>query len=306
MLTGTVIISRRGFRGGEGRYDGPVLRARLVLPPEDRAEWRQPTKSLGGRLALGGLAALALAVPFTLLALLVLGHWHPLAQLDARIADDLNSYARVRPHLVDVLRILANVLDPWVFRSVVLGVSAWLWRRDARRLAIWAMTTTVIGGVLGTALKVVVSRARPALEQPVAHSSGYSFPSGHAVNSFLCTGVLILVFLPVLSRAGRWLAYVLGAAIVLLTGFDRVALGVHYVSDVVAGWIIALACLAGTAGAFEVWRREHGRPESTPSEGVDPDAADEMSDPHQGAPGTSPRRSRTSRDAAQFESRSRP
>jgi undecaprenyl-diphosphatase len=283
-----------------------VLRARLVLPPEERAEWRRPTKSLGGRLALGGLAALALAVPFTLLALLVLGHWHPLAQLDARVADDLNSYARVRPHLVDVLRILANVLDPWVFRAVVLGVSVWLWWRGARRLATWALTTTVIGGVLGTLLKVVVSRARPAFEQPVAHASGYSFPSGHAVNSFLCTGVLILVFLPVLSRAGRWLAYVLGAAVVLLTGFDRVALGVHYVSDVIAGWIVALACLAGTAGAFEIWRREHGRPASTPIEGVDPDAADEMSDPPQDAPGSSPRRSRSSRTAAQFESRSRP
>jgi undecaprenyl-diphosphatase len=186
-------------------------------------------------------------------------------------------------------------------------VAVWLWRRDARRLAIWAVTTMTIGGLLGALLKVVVSRARPAFEAPVAHSSGYSFPSGHAVNSFLCTGVLILVFLPVLSRAGRWLAYVLGAAIVLLTGFDRVALGVHYVSDVVAGWIVALACLVGTAGAFEIWRRDQGRPgSSAPSEGVDPEAADEMSNPPQDPPGSSPRRSRTPRDAAQTESRSRP
>jgi undecaprenyl-diphosphatase len=184
----------------------------------------------------------------------------------------------------------------------VLGVSVWLWSRGARRLATWAVTTAIIGGVLGGVVKVIVSRTRPAFEQPVAHASGYSFPSGHALNSFLCTGVLILVFLPVLSRSGRSLAYVLGAAIVLLTGFDRVALGVHYVSDVVAGWIVALACLAGTAGAFEIWRREHGRPASTPSEGVDPDAADEMADP----PQDKHRPVRSSRDEAQFESRSRP
>jgi undecaprenyl-diphosphatase len=278
----------------------------LVLPPEERAEPSQPTRSLSGRLALGGLAALAVAVPFTLLALLVLGKWGPLAQLDARVADDLNSYARVRPHLVDALRILANVFDPWVFRAAVLVVSVWLWRRDARRLATWAMSTMVIGGLLGALLKVVVSRARPAFEQPVAHASGYSFPSGHALNSFLCTGVLVLVFLPVLSRAGRWLAYILGASIVLLTGFDRVALGVHYVSDVLAGWIVALACLAGTAGAFEVWRREHGRPASTPSEGVDPDAADEMSDPPRDNPGRPHFPIRSSRNAAHSESRSRP
>jgi len=255
-----------------------MLRRTLILPAEERAEWREPTRSLGGRLALGGLAALAVAIPCTLLALLVLSKWPPLASLDARVANDLNSYALHRPRLVDVLRTFAVVFDPWVFRVLVIAVAVWLWARGARRLAAWAVTTMAIGGVLGGLLKVVVARTRPAFEQPVAHIGGYSFPSGHAVNSFLCTGVLILVFLPVLSRAGRWLAYVLGAAVVLLVGFDRVALGVHYVSDVLAGWIVALACLAGTAGAFEVWRREHGhRPSSGPSEGVDPDAADEMS-----------------------------
>jgi membrane-associated phospholipid phosphatase len=261
---------------GKG-YDRPVLRARLILPPEERAESREPTRTLAGRLALGGLAALAVAVPFTLLALLVVSKWHPLASLDVRVADDLNSYALNRPHLVDVLRTLGVVLDPWVFRAIVIAVAGWLWQRGARRLALWALTTTIIGGVLGALLKLIVTRARPAFDEPVAHANGYSFPSGHALNSFLVTGVLILVFLPVLSRAGRWLAYAIGAAIVLLTGFDRVALGVHYVSDVVAGWIVALACLAGTAGAFEIWRREHGRPSSTPAEGVDPDAADEIS-----------------------------
>jgi membrane-associated phospholipid phosphatase len=250
---------------------------------------------------MGGLAALAVAVPFTLLALLVLGKWAPLARLDARVADNLHSYALGRPHLVDALRTLAIVLDPWVFRVVVIAVATWLWQRGARRLAIWALTTMAIGGVLGILLKVLVTRARPSFDDPVAHASGYSFPSGHAVNSFLCMGVLILVFLPVLSRAGRWLAYLLGSAIVLLTGFDRVALGVHYVSDVVAGWVVALACIVGTAGAFEVWRREHGRPASGPSKGVDPDAADEMSDHLPDAP--DPPDSQEPRDAARPESR---
>jgi membrane-associated phospholipid phosphatase len=258
-------------------YERKMLRRLFILAPEERHDLQRSTRSLSGRLVLGGLAALAVAIPFTLLALLVLSKWGPLASLDARVADDLNSYARARPHLVDVLRVLQVVLDPWVFRLLVLGVAVWLWLRGARRLAAWGITTTVMGGALGVLLKGVVSRARPAFDQPVAHASGYSFPSGHALNSFLGTGVLILVFLPVLSRAGRSLAYVLGAVIVLLTGFDRVALGVHYVSDVVAGWIIALACLAGTAGAFEVWRREHGHAASSPTEGVDPDAADEMS-----------------------------
>ena len=149
-------------------------------------------------------------------------------------------------HALDVLAI---GLDPWVFRAAVLAVAVWLWRRGAQPgWPIWATVTMVIGGVLGVVLKLIVARARPALPHPVAHASGYSFPSGHALNSFLCVGILILVFLPVLRPAGKAVAYTVGAALVLLTGYDRVALGVHYVSDVLAGWGAALAVIAGTAG----------------------------------------------------------
>jgi hypothetical protein len=49
---------RGGVQAGRKGYDGSVLRRRLVLPPEEWAELRQSTRSLGGRLALGGLAAL--------------------------------------------------------------------------------------------------------------------------------------------------------------------------------------------------------------------------------------------------------
>jgi undecaprenyl-diphosphatase len=136
-----------------------------------------------------------------------------------------------------------------------------------------------IGGVLGVVLKLIVERSRPAFPEPVATAGGYSFPSGHALNSMLCVLILILVFLPVLSRAGRIVAYVVGGLAVLLTGYDRIALGVHYVSDVLAGWAVALACVAGTSAAFEIWRREHGRPASDVDEGVDPEAGSSMSSP---------------------------
>lgn len=226
---------------------------------------------------MGAGAGVLVAIPFTLLLLLVESAWEPLENLDRRVADNLNQAAQGHTGRVHLLDVLAVVLDPWVFRVAVLLVAAWLWRRGATRLAMWATSTMVLGGVLGVVLKVLVARARPALPHPVAHASGYSFPSGHALNSFLCVGILILVFLPVLRPAGKVIVYLLGAAVVLLTGYDRVALGLHYVSDVLAGWGAALACIAGTATGFEIWRREHGRVSSSAGEGVDPDAADEMS-----------------------------
>jgi membrane-associated phospholipid phosphatase len=258
-------------------YHRLMLRT-LHRPAEARRPGRAPKRGLAGRLALGAVAAALVAIPFTLLMLLVLSEWEPLARLDRGVADDLNDVARADPGLVDSLQLGSRILDPWVFRLAVIGVAVWLWRRSAKRLAAWAVVTMAIGGVLGVVLKVLVDRARPTFPEPVDTASGYSFPSGHALNSFLGVGVLLLVFLPVLTRVGKAVALSIGAAVVLLTGYDRVALGVHYVSDVIAGWVVALACLAGTAAGFEIWRREHGRRPSTVTEGVEPEAAPEMSD----------------------------
>lgn len=259
-------------------YDGWMLRS-LYRPAEDRSPGREPRHGLWGRLALGAAAAAVVAIPFTLLMLLVLAEWDPLSDLDRHVADELNDVAREQGSLVDALETGSLILSPWVFRAIVIGVAIWLWTRGAKRLALWALVTMVIGGVLGVVLKLIVERSRPAFPEPVATAGGYSFPSGHALNSMLCVLILILVFLPILSRAGRIVAYVVGGLVVLLTGYDRIALGVHYVSDVLAGWAVALACVAGTSAAFEIWRREHGRPPSDVDEGVDPEAGSSMSTP---------------------------
>lgn len=256
-----------GYDGGVPRRSSRPVAERGPDGPEPA-----PTRSLANRLALGGLLAAVVSAPFLLLMLLVLAEWEPLARFDRDVADALHETAQGNPGLVDTLKVLAVVTDPWTLRAVVLGVAVWLWRCGARRLATWAVSTAVIGGLLGALLKILVARSRPVFPEPVATSGGYSFPSGHALNSMLAAGILLLVFLPVLAAAGRVLAYTAAAALVLVTGYDRIGLGVHYVSDVVAGWVVALAVLAGTAGAFEIWRRDQGRRPSPMSEGLAPEA----------------------------------
>jgi undecaprenyl-diphosphatase len=225
------------------------------------------------RLLLGAAAAAALSIPFVLLMLLVLSEWEPLAGLDRDVADGLNDVALGKPVLADVLRAGSVATDPWVFRAVVVAVALWLWSRGARRLATWAVVTTTAGGLLGVLLKLLVERARPAFPEPVTTASGYSFPSGHALNSLLCCGVLLVVGLPLLTPRGRYLAWTAAGTVVLATGYDRIGLGVHYVSDVLAGWAAALAVLAGTLVAFGIWRRETGRAPAGLDAGVDPEEA---------------------------------
>jgi undecaprenyl-diphosphatase len=227
---------------------------------------------------LASAAAFLLAVPFTLLLLLVKSESRTLERLDVGTAERLHEVARANPGLVEFLEVVEVLTDPWLLRLVVLGAVVWLWRRGARRLAAWAAATTIVGGVLGIVLKLLVLRARPSFNEPVAQSPGYSFPSGHALNSVLCAGVLILVFLPVLDRRRRLLAGTGAAFVVLLTGFDRIGLGVHFVSDVLAGWVVALACLAATSAGFEIWRREEGMAPSAVAEGVDPEARPELAE----------------------------
>jgi undecaprenyl-diphosphatase len=195
-------------------------------------------------------------------------------RFDLRVADALYDAVGANRWLVDVLHALDIVLHPWVFRLLVFGLVVVLATRGAYRLAWWAAITMTTGSVLGLVLKLVVARNRPSFDLPLATAPGYSFPSGHALNSAVGVLVLLLVLLPVLPGLwSRLMAWSAGVFVIALTGFDRVGLGVHYVSDVVAAWLVAIALVAATAAAFETWRRDVGRPPHDPLAGVDPDDA---------------------------------
>ncbi len=89
-------------------------------------------------------------------------------------------------------------------------------------------------------------------------------------------GVLLLALLPVLGRRAYAWAAAGSAVIVAVTAYTRVALGVHWLSDVVGGIVLGVAVLMATTAAFETWRRrDKGRPPASPvREGVEPEAAE--------------------------------
>jgi membrane-associated phospholipid phosphatase len=229
------------------------------------------------RLALGALAGVLVAVPLALLVLAVRTGWAPVRQLDRGVADGLHGWAAQHPLVVAFFKAIAVMFDPWTFRIAVLVLVVVLLRRGARRLAWWAAVTMTVGSVLGFVLKLAVARARPSFATPEAGAPGFSFPSGHALNSAVGTLVLLLVLSPVLPGVrARILARLIGALVVLVTGFDRVALGVHYLSDVVAGWLVAVALVAGTVAAFESWRRDVGLRPHDPLKGVEPEESEAL------------------------------
>lgn len=243
------------------------------------ARWtrRHPDSGLGLRLVLACLAAFIVLVPFTGLAALVDTKWGPLSRLDVASTRHANSWVLHHRGLISPLRATSYIFHAWVFRLVVVGLAVWLLYQGARRLAAWAITTLVAAGLLDVLLKVLIDRPRPTLPSAIAHAPGGSFPSGHALTAVVGTATIVLILLPVLHGSWRVVAWVAAAVISVLSGTCRVLLGVHFVSDVVAGWILGAAIVLATTAAFETWRREEGRRPIDPVvEGTQPEAAPEI------------------------------
>jgi undecaprenyl-diphosphatase len=218
-----------------------------------------------------GAALLLVAVPFGLLLFLVEDSWRPLVRIDGGARDDLHAVALRHDGLVSALKVLSTIGSAAVYIPLFAAVAAWLaWSQRLPRLAAFVVVTMTGSTLLNALVKLAVDRARPVLDDPVAHAAGMSFPSGHAQSAMVAASVLLLVFLPLLRGAWRWVAVVAAVVYVLAIGFARVTLGVHYVSDVLAGYVLGAAWVAAMIAAFNAWRRERGRPAADPAEGLEP------------------------------------
>lgn len=120
---------------------------------------------------------------------------------------------------------------------VTIAIISWL---AVKRRVREALTVAfMIGGaaVINTLLKLSFQRQRPTILQALVSEQSFSFPSGHAMASAALA--CVVVYLAWRSKY-RWLALVLGAIYVGIIGLTRVYLGVHYPSDVVAGWCVSI------------------------------------------------------------------
>jgi undecaprenyl-diphosphatase len=202
-----------------------------------------------GRSALGLVALVALA----LVAGPVVGT-APVRALDQAVADGLTGAAAARPWLVTALQVgtLPGETATTMIALGPLAVALLIRRQPARAAHVAAAGLGSL--VLAPVIKVLVGRLRPVVSTPVAAAPGPSFPSGHTLSATVLVGVLLLVALPVLAPRARRPVVVAGVAVVALVGVTRFALGVHFLSDVVAGWLIGAAWLVVTAGAFRSTR----------------------------------------------------
>jgi membrane-associated phospholipid phosphatase len=223
-----------------------------VSPPPDSRPSGEPSARTGARGVLSATSLALIAIPFSLTLLLVRARWAPLLRVDRGTGDTLHRYAVAHGGFVATMQLISNC-GSWVFWVVVLTpVVAWLLWRRLPRLALFVLVTMAGSSLLNEVVKSSVHRLRPAMSDPVAHAQGLSFPSAHAQAAVVGYAVLLIVFLPRLHGAWRRTAITFAVLAVLAIGFSRIALGVHYVSDVVGGFVLGAAWVAAIAAAFNV------------------------------------------------------
>jgi membrane-associated phospholipid phosphatase len=249
--------------------DAAAVPATPVRPQDSDARF-----GLHGILAF--IAVFLVAVPFGILVLLLRQKASWLRHLDLDTASTLHTYDERHPTFVTVMRVVTNLGASLTWIVVLTLVGVWLLYRRLYRLASFLAVTAIGSSLLNEAIKAAVGRTRPVLVNPIATATGKSFPSGHTQAATVGYGILLLIFIPVLSRGWRKLVAAAATIVVLLVGFSRVALGVHYLSDVVGALIIGTAWLLAMTAAFSVWRQDRHLPQVHPTEGLEPEQADRL------------------------------
>jgi membrane-associated phospholipid phosphatase len=235
-----------------------------------------PVARFGLRATLVGVAIALVAVPFGLL-LEQVTTGGPLTRFDSSAAQGLNDRLHGQSNVIAALKLVSLTGTPLFLVAVVGAACAWLLRNGARKLVLFLVVTCLGGGLLDTVVKVAVGRPRPIVHNPVIHAIGKSFPSGHSMQGLVCYGALLLVFAPLLRGRRRTIAIAGLLAWVLAIGLSRLALGVHYITDVLGGFVLGAAWLSGMVAVFQIWREERGRRRTDPTaEGVEPEEAQEL------------------------------
>ena len=157
--------------------------------------------SRGRRLTRAVVYAALVAIPLGMLAFLVRTHFDPLVTLDQDIIVAATDYTRAHPQFQSFVDTWEAISQPWVmylFLGLPVCLYVWFGKR-LRTRAWWALATMAAGWAIAVVLKLLVRRARPVIDDPIAHHAGYSFPSGHATNNAIVVTVVIVLVWPLVA-----------------------------------------------------------------------------------------------------------
>lgn len=211
-----------------------MTEAEQQVEATDSEEVRAP-RGWGFRRELRNLGA-GVAAAIWLVAMFVGGDGFA---LDLQLHSEL--YAGDQPELVRRALFLSRIGDGVVLSiaAVVMAIGLAFVRRMRAALL---LITVFTGRLLIEIQKIIVDRDRPGVEEHLEAVHSMSFPSGHAGNAMI-TYLMIALLLPVPHR-WRAVPVLLALALALAAGWSRVALGIHWPTDVFGGWAFGILWVA--------------------------------------------------------------
>lgn len=199
-------------------------------------------RELFGALLLVGFAT-ALVVTFGLVEL-----HDEILEASSRYWDQtIQSWVHgfARPMLTQWMLGLSWIGSPYALVPAVTLAAVWLWWRGLKDDAVLVAAAAVGGVALNEVMKMHFKRLRPDLPWALVQEHSFSFPSGHSVLAMVLYGVIVYKTQDKLRSKWAKAALMVGAALMVAgIGVSRVYLGVHYPSDVAAGYFVGAVWLA--------------------------------------------------------------
>jgi membrane-associated phospholipid phosphatase len=183
-------------------------------------------------------------LPLQVFEILTVNIWENQAGFPWDVPILLAVHSTANPQL-DVLAVtLATIGLPWTAIPILGAIALILLLQKCWRSLAYLLTASLGSVIINRTAKELMHRVRPQLWQSIAPESSFAFPSAHAMTSIAL--VAILLFLTWAS-SWRWLVLILGSFYIIGIAWCRLYLGVHFPSDILAGWMVALGWTIGVS-----------------------------------------------------------
>lgn len=202
-------------------------------------------------LGIAFLLSVSLLILFTKLAEDLL--YNELNQFDMFVINYINTYHTVQ--LTNIMKIITTLGSFLVIFPVTLIFVYYLYKKKRHFWDTYTLIISLGGGImLNEILKWAFHRSRPNFARLV-EAGGYSFPSGHSMMSFIFYGFIsYLLWINLKGSPYRFIASFLLTVLIIFIGISRIYLGVHYPSDVIAGFAAGGFWLTGCIIALKLMR----------------------------------------------------
>lgn len=190
------------------------------------------------------IASIILAIPFIVITLMIIFNKEMLNQIDFNLGSQFHNLRT--DHRSEIAIGITTIGDIWSQTAIAVMVTTLLFTLREFKAGLWYGFTVLIGALfINGYVKVLFGRVRPDYVEHLVHESTFAFPSGHAMGTTILFGAIAFIVYRLFRNEPlfKWLVVIYCTATAVIIGLSRVYLGVHYPSDVLAGFSLGAAWL---------------------------------------------------------------